>query len=382
MAHRSRSVAKFNKLRGAKKMRLFQNSGVYPAYRSRLRRLTQGNASFEAQLTTFLADRYGAAHFLQPVLERDPSAFFTNGDDEVLQRRWACEHGMPRNATLEAILTAQIEHHRAEVFYNLDPMRYSSAFIHGLPGCVKKTVAWRAAPSPRADFGAYDRLVCNFPSILEEYRRKGWRAEYFAPAHDPEMDSYAANANRPIDVLFVGGYSRHHRGRAAVLDMVAKLRYRLKVVFHLDCSRLTRLAESGLGRLLPLATHRRPQEVRAVAKNPVFGRDLYAALSQAKIVLNGAVDMAGTDRGNMRCFEAMGCGTLMVSDQGRYPEGMVDGETMLTYSGPQQAVGTIEAALRRPELVTELAANGHRAIRAHYSKVRQWRAFQELVEAL
>jgi hypothetical protein len=362
-------------------MRLFQNSGVYPAYLPRLRRLSKDCTSFEALVGTFLGDRYGAAHFLLPVLNRDPSAFFTNGDDELLQRQWAQEHGMPRSATLETILLAQIEHQRTEVFYNLDPVRYGSDFVRKLPGSVKKSIAWRAAPSPGADFGAYDLIVCNFPGILESYRQRGWGAEYFSPAHDPEMDAYAANTDRPIDVLFVGGYSRHHRNRAEVLEAVADQNKDMDVVFHLDCSRLTRLAESPVGRLPPLSKHRRPRNIRAVAAEPVFGRDLYVALSRSKIVLNGAIDMAGKDRGNMRCFEAMGCGALMVSDEGRYPEGMVDGETMLTYSDPKQAARVIKTAFGTPGRVVELAANGYRVMLTRYNKEQQWHAFRELVGA-
>jgi hypothetical protein len=95
---------------------------------------------------------------------------FTNGDDEILQRYWAKERGVSKKTSLEAILLAQIEEHGTEVFYNLDPMRYGSDFVRKLPGCVTKAIAWRAAPSPGADFGAYDAVVCNFPSILEGYR--------------------------------------------------------------------------------------------------------------------------------------------------------------------------------------------------------------------
>ena len=362
-------------------MRLFQNSGVYPAYLPRLRELTRNCTSFETQVIAFLSDRYGAAHFLLPVLERDSAAFFTNADDEVLQRQWARENGLSMNATLEMILLAQIEHHRAEVFYNMDPMRYGSDFVRKLPGCVRKSLAWRAAPSPGADFAAYDLMVCNFPSILEIYRQRGWRAAYFAPAHDPEMDAYAANTDRPVDVLFVGGYSRHHRRRAKVLEAVAGMRHDRRVVFHLDRSRFTRLAESPLGQLLPLGEHRRPQDIRAVTAEPVFGRDLYAAISCARIVLNGAVDMAGDDRGNMRCFEAMGCGALMVSDKGSYPEGMVDGQSMLNYADPHHAVNLISHALTDPARLTEVAAAGLASMREHYSKQKQWLAFEKLVGA-
>ena len=50
---------------------------------------------FEERRRIFLDDRFGALHFLQPVLDGDPDAFFTNGDDDILQRQWARENGMP-----------------------------------------------------------------------------------------------------------------------------------------------------------------------------------------------------------------------------------------------------------------------------------------------
>jgi hypothetical protein len=363
-------------------MKIFQNSGIYPAYLPRLGELTRDCTTFKAQIEAFLDDRYGACHFLKPVLDRNDNAFFTNGDDEQLQRQWAREHGMRSDVARTDILLAQIEDHGTEVFYNLDPMRYSNDFVRKLPGCVKHSIAWRAAPSPGADFSAYSLVVCNFPSILKSYQERGWRSAYLSPAHDPVMERYAANTERPIDVLFVGGYSRHHRRRAEVLEAVAAKAPEWNIVFHLDRSRLTRLAESPLGRLLPLKKHRRPVEICAVTADPVFGLDLYAAISKAKIVLNGAVDMAGEDRGNMRCFEAMGCGALMVSDAGRYPAGMIDGQTMSTYANVGQVVDLLRRLLLKPSEISSVAQRGHELLSVAYSKNNQWLTFQELIGAL
>lgn len=359
-------------------MRIFQNSAMYPAYRSQFDRLAASASSFSARRDIFLADRFAACHFLSPVLSGSPLAFFTNGDDEVLQRLWATEHGLPQRTGLEDILLAQVEEHRTEVFYNMDPMRYGSKFARRLPSCVKKSIAWRAAPSPGADFAGYDLVVCNFPSILASYRARGWRAEYFSPAHDHQMDAYAQNDRRPIDVLFVGGYTRHHRARAVVLEAVARLRGRLNVVLRLDQSRLTRFAESPIGRLLPLSRHRRPPEIRCASAGPVFGRTLYECLSHAKVVLNGAIDMAGPDRGNMRCFEALGCGSALVSDTGNYPQGFVSGGTLLTYGTAQEAVSKIEDLLANAALRRRISDEGHRMIRSMYSKEAQWMRFQQL----
>jgi hypothetical protein len=362
-------------------MRIFQNSGLYPSYLRHFDNLASEAVCFDDRLRVFLNDRFGALHFLKPVLNRSPEAFFTNGDDKTLQQSWARENGLPSSSALNDILLAQIEHHRADVFYNLDPIRYGNAFVKRLPACVKQTVCWRAAPSGGADLSGYDVLVSNFPSILEEWRRKGCRVAPFFPGIDPVMTEYGSDS-RPIDVLFVGGYSRHHLRRAAVLKRIAELAAAHNVVFCLDASRLTRLAESGIGFLPPLRRHRRPAGISKIARAPVFGRQLYDLIGQSKIVLNGAIDMAGSDRGNMRCFEAMGCGALLVSDSGRYPPGMNRDETIAVYDSPEDAVRIVVALLADRERSARMASLGRETVADTYSKDKQWARFLDLVAQL
>ena len=361
-------------------MRLFQNAGLYPAYRNRLKKLIKGHLGFAEITDVFLSDRYGACHLLDPVLMRHRDAFFTNADFEPAQRAWAKANGLAHTATLDEILLAQIEEHRTEVFYNLDPLRFGNDFLKKLPGSVKCSIAWRSAPSGALDLSGYDLIVCNFPSILFMYRQMGWRSAYLAPAHDPVMDEYAVNDDRPIDVLFVGSYSRHHRQRADTLEHVAGLVDRFRIEYRLTASKLTRIVEHPLMTLLPLERHRRPTSVTRISGQPVYGRQLYELLSRAKIVLNGAVDMAGSDRGNMRCFEAMGCGSLMLSDSGSYPDGMVDGQTVCTYANSHHAVQRIDQLLGDHEELARIAHSGHDLMLTSFSKRAQWERFLELVE--
>jgi len=363
-------------------MRLFQNGSLYPSYGARLRILTADCKTFAEHMDGLLADRYGAMHVLEPVLLRQPEAFFANGDHPQVQKMWAREQGMPDKATREDILLAQIEHHRTEVFYNTDPVPFPSSFLKRLPGSVKHRIGWRAAPSGAADFSAYDLMVCNFPGVLLGYRAAGLRAAYFAPAFDPEMAPYAANTERPIDILFVGGFSRHHHRRAGLLEAVAGLSPERKVVVHLDSSRLTRWAESTLGRLLLPSSLRRPDALSRLAGASVFGRSLYAVLSRTKIVVNAAIDMAGDDRGNIRCFEAMGTGALLLSDAGRYPEGMTDGQTIVTYADADDLLLKARRLLDDPGRLGVIAKRGHETFRRLYSKAAQWAAFEQLVASL
>jgi hypothetical protein len=72
----------------------------------------------------------------------------------------------------------------------------------------------------------------------------------------------------------------------------------------------------------------------------------------------------------------------MVSDRGQYPNGMVDGETMLTFDTPKGAIDTMTAALEAPERRLELARNALELMRDSYNKTVQWRNFKQLVDGL
>jgi glycosyltransferase involved in cell wall biosynthesis len=231
-------------------------------------------------------------------------------------------------------------------------------------------------------FSVYDLVVNNFPSILAAIEKQGGRTAYFFPAYDPEFAPFAACQDRPVDVVFVGGYSRHHRRRAEILEAVADLAGEYNIVYHIDRSRLCQLAESPLGRFLPLASHRRPKAIREITQAPKFGLDYYEVLSTAKIVLNGAIDMAGEDRGNMRCFEALGAGSLLLSDEGNYPDGMSDGQTIVTYSSPGQAVQQVKSLLDAPQKRLAVARAGHEMVSTRYSKEVQWKRFEALVASI
>ncbi len=364
-------------------MRLFQNYGLYPAYKhDRLRRLRREAGRFADLHRILLADRYSAAHLLKPCLDGEPDAFITCGDDEDLQQAWARENGLPADTAMEDILLAQIEAHRTDILYNLDPMRYGNAFLKRLPGCVRKTLAWRAAPSAGGDFEQHDLLLTSLDTMARQYEALGMRTARFHPAHDPEMDAYAANRDRPIDVAFAGGYSRHHMRRAKVLEAVAALADRFSIALHLDHSRMTRLAETPLGLVGPLRKYRRPRAIRATMRPPVFGRDLYEAMGSAKIVLNGAIDMAGDERVNMRCWEAMGCGALMLGEAGRYPDGMADGRTIALFGSPDELGDRIAALLADEPARAARAQAGYAMISSLYSKENQWADFQREVAAL
>ena len=356
--------------------RVFQNFDVYPGYLKQIHsriRIDEKDFIWKA----LLDDRFLALHMLKPILY-GIDGMFSIAHDKRSQRSWAKAAGLKLTATYEEILLTQIEESRADVFYNLDPLRFGSDFLKRLPSEIKFTIAWRAAPSGKADFGAYDRIVCNFESILQSYRDMGWQTGWFYPAMDPVMKEYRKD-DRSTDILFVGTYSQYHQNRAKVIEALAKLRNKFNIRLHLQLSRLSRIANSSFGNIPPFRRYRLPHSVSTCVQDPVYGRDLYAALGNTKIVINGAIDMAGSDRGNMRCWEAMGSEALLLTDAGNYPLHMKDGKTMVTYNSIQDMVDKITWFLENSEERKFIAESGAKMLQKNYNKDQQWKDFVNLL---
>ena len=60
----------------------------------------------------------------------------------------------------------------------------------------------------------------------------------------------------------------------------------------------------------------------------------------------------------MRCFEAMGCGALLLSDEGNYPEGMDGHQTISTYESGTDCFARIEDSLNNWVETKEKADRG------------------------
>lgn len=365
-------------------MKLFQSAGFGSSYLTAFNSniLVSEVASFDARKHALLKDCYAASHILKPVYDGDPNCFFTVCDDPILQMLWARENGLGAS-NLADILLAQIEEFQPDVFYQLDPILFPSSFVRRLPGCVKKVVAWRAAPIGAADLTAYDVVLSNFETLNARWREKGLHTAWFSPSWDPEMAPYAEISDRPVDVFFTGSYARTtgHDDRLAMLDAVAQLSDLYHIDLRLMSRKWGRLADKPLLRWIPVPI-RLPQSLRFTTNKPVYGREMYATLSRAKILLNPATDIAGEIRGNMRCWEALGCGACMLGSAGEYPEGFEPGVNFEVFVDAEDLKRKINLLLADDSRRVAIAKAGADMLTRIWSKERQWNDFVFLVSKL
>jgi len=362
-------------------MKIFQNMGFGKAYLTDFDRRYPASRSlgFAHRLKLLLADRHGSAHILEPIYAQCPDSFFTIGDDYLLQFSWAKEHNFP-SRDLNEILLAQINYFKPDLFYNCDPIRFPSDFINKLPKSVQLSFAWRAAPLANADLSAYDLVLSNFRSLNTLWEKSGFKTEIFYPSVDPLMSSFFDNTERPIDLFFAGSYSTStgHDSRLRTLTHLISSFPSSSFHIHLLFKRWGRLGSQFPKNLLP-AFVSLPRLLKNRVLPPCYGLEMYESISKSKIVVNPSTTIANSEIGNMRCWESLGCGALMLSPYGIYPPDFIPNEHFLPYSNDDQLSSHISMLLSEPEMLNTIAHQGSKMIHTRWSKSRQWHDFLDLV---
>ncbi len=361
-------------------MRIFQNIHLYDQHIAMIDATVGKNANFKQRSDAIISLGLNGTHLLHPIRQRDPNAFLTSTADHVTQRIWAIENGFPASMHPHDVLVEQLKVFKPEIFYTQSPGYFPNHVRELLPSLCKMNVCWKAPPDFMPGLSGFDLLVNNFPNSFAKYQKvRNLAVGFFTPSFDPIMETLCFNPDREYDVAFAGGYSRRHRQRAKPLEKVMELQDEINIACAFSVDRATRIADTPIGYLPYFSQFRMPNNLRRAAKPPVFGRDMYAFFSKSKIVLNGAIDVADGDRGNIRCFEVLGLGALMISDEGNYPPGFENKKTMLTYSSPDQLQGIVRSVLKDEGMRLEIAAAGLKLLRETYSSENVWKDFLALI---
>jgi hypothetical protein len=254
--------------------------------------------SYQDMLELYLNDRFYSAHILYPILKFDwENAAFVIWDYERIQKKWAEENNLIFKSLLE-ILYAQIENFKPDVIYNLHPISLTSKEIKSVPGSPLK-LCWFAAPlasNQSIDFKVYDARLTNVPFDIKSKEEVGFMNFLFNPAHDPAMDKFAKNEERPIDVLFYGQYLPSHfeRRNDYLLELVKLKDEGVNLVialrFPIQYKNYVPSGAPNFIRKMFRSIDFPPKLIRKKSIEPVFGIDVYSAISQSKIVFNASVD--------------------------------------------------------------------------------------------
>ena len=338
------------------------------------------NITFDELRKLIIEDGYASTYILQPALEgNDDEVFFTIWNYERLQFLWAKEHGI-ESRDLSVIKKAQIDWFKPDVFYN------HSAFCDN--DFIKKNnideniikVCWYGIIGPKPElFKDYDIRVSLHRPYIPIWRNKGLVAYELQGAFVKQWNTYNEQ-NKNTDLLFYGQCSfRFFNNRTKLLDSLLNHSSSFDLAFHLS---LKGHREPIVD--IPLIRNRffkKSPYTNLLSKSlpPLYGSSLYSAIGKTRFTLNGYTDFNTEFKSNMRLFESLGCGSLLLSEQGIYPEGFEDGKNYISYKDYHDLVQKLPLLLENYETIRKDMEPNINKLKRKYSKENQWQSFQNII---
>ena len=349
-------------------MKIFQNScRLTNNYLIRVNGIIALHKDFDSALTSFKNDLYGTNHVLESQNLDAKNIFYTNINFELLQIKWANDNSL-KFKNLSDISLAQIESNRSEIFYDLDPRSSNISLLNKLPSSVKLKVLWNASPNSEL-VSKYDLVVNNFPGLLSKISKKS-RVSYFTPSFSRHIESNRPLIERSIDILFVGSFSRHHIARNSIItNLIMQYKEKYNIQIHVETSPFTELCEQfPLNKIPFFKKFTKNNVIKTSDKGPIYGVDLYEKMKNSKIVVNVGIDFSEFEKGNLRCFETLNCGALLMSDCGIYPNGFEDNKTFLSYSDPNDMYFKINNILSNLDKYEIVRSAGYTMLKNFYNR--------------
>ncbi|MCF8236488.1 MAG: glycosyltransferase [Bacteroidales bacterium] len=339
--------------------------------------------TFDQLRTLLIEDGYASSYILKPALEGDTDkVFYTIWDYERLQLLWAREQGF-KTKDLDQIKAAQIEELKPEVFYNHSPY-YDNNFIKQISHKDQIIKAcWDAIITPNPSYHTdYSIRLTLFEPYVKLWNQHGYPARILPPAFPPAREKLG-NSTRDIDILFYGQYGAYFfSGRN---DMLRKLvpwaksnGFKLKLHLQGVDQKKPLINVKGIRRItrwLPVA----PRIISQHVSPPIYGQQLYETIANSKIVINAFTNYNGLFKDNMRNYEAFGCGALLISEDGIYPDHFEPNKDFLTYRSADELLEKIKNVLSTPDQGLDMATKAHEKLKLFYTKERQWDLFKDAI---
>lgn len=331
-------------------------------------------------------DGYASAYLLEPVgEEKEHDVFFTLWNYERMQWQWAKEQGL-HTRNLQEIKQAQIEWFKPDVFYDFSAM-LDTDFLTRYP--ISKhitTVAWYGIIEMEPlKFEQYDFRVTLHRPYLQQWQYEHLPCFELQPAFDTRWEVYDQK-EKPIDVLFYGQFlNRMFRNRNRFMtDLLrfAEEHQELKIKVHLQLQSKRKVRKQWMGIHIPGWYEEFPSDyVTQHALPPIYGQQLYETIGRSKFVINGYTNQNKAFKSNMRLFEALGCGALLISEKGNYPEGFKED----THYHPYEVAHPAKLFRQLPQLIKEYPDRLNETkpniqhLKKLYNKETQWKRFKEMI---
>jgi spore maturation protein CgeB len=273
---------------------------------------------YEEQARARAASLFSLADFYSENLRQlGHEAWDVDVNNEFMQKAWARQHGLKVDARgpwqfrlrrglvpwvsrstdrwMYDVLREQIRFYKPDVLLT-HWIGLDRAFLREMKPHVRLMVGSHASPiRSEHNVRVYDLMLSVVDNFVDYFRRQGVKSELLRFGFEPRVLAGFNGAERSIQVSFVGNLFRDHGSRMQWLDQLCR---RLPV--EVWAPSLNDLPDGS-----PIAGRHR---------GTAWGAHMFDVLHRSRITLNHHIDVAESYAGNVRLFEATGCGSLLVTD--------------------------------------------------------------------
>jgi spore maturation protein CgeB len=344
-------------------------------------------------------EAFGWSNFYQTHLNKlgnNACEIVANADR--LQSAWAKEKSL--NLRGEYLLLEQIKSIKPDVIFFQDSLSFDYSFIEDVKKnvpSVKKIIGWCCSPYTAQQFENYklfDFVFTCSPGFVKQFEKIGIKAYRLNHAFEHSLlpRIQKGNAYEETDFIFIGsfvGSKDFHKERIKLIEFLISEKVNLSLYTNLPKDNLpyvysqkvgylfSQLLKSiGLGDLaLSLPGVKKTVRLTEMPKRinfskafketadptPLYGIEMFKALSKSKIGFNSHGGVAGDYAANVRLFEVTGVGSCLLTDHKKNITDFFEPDSeVVTYKSVDECIEKVNWLLSHPKELTEIAIAGQK----------------------
>ncbi len=238
-----------------------------------------------------------------------------------LQMQWAKENEYSQNSP---IWVQQIRKYKPDVVYAQGLWLINNETHAAIKNYYKLIVGQVGSALDSFETNRYDLMFTAIVPYVDRFRDVGVPAHYLPLAFEPRVLEKLGELERDIPISFVGQLTSGHSRRKAVLDALSK---------EFDVQQF-------------------------IGKK--WGMDMFEIMARSYIAINCNIDVEIDYVGNMRLYEATGCGALTLTDEGINLGELFEDDELLKYRNPEEAIELVRYYFENKKEGELIAAKGQK----------------------
>jgi len=317
----------------------------YPNFLNSARSLFRNDLSYQENLDILLDMSFGTADFYSKNLRKHGfEVIDIIANYPELQDKWRGERPFK---SMYGTIIDQVDEFQPDIVFFQDLSLPTELFDDLLDREYILAGQCSCPMPPEQNVKKLKMIFTSFPHYINKFNRMGVGAIYNKLAFEHSL----------LDRIEVGGPKKHHISFVGGVGAPSHWSYGMKILESIAVDFKSRFKCWGYGySLLPIG-----HPLRACYQGEAWGLRMYQIYAESHIVVNRHGEVAKNFMNNMRCFEATGCGSLLITDmKDNIRDFFEPGKEVLAYDSPKDMLEKISWALDNPVEARKIALEGQR----------------------